>query len=149
MNTAVRNCIALALFTFTMACKAQVLHHDEDVAAAKATAFVTAAVVKQDWDAAYMMMREEDRRTVALARFTEVMKTAHPSGFPTEVHATEFEPVPGQPAIQIFLEGRNGKERFYYRVPLVGTSSRGYFPQGLFRGNMPYPKSGLRRPLKL
>lgn len=149
MNAAQRNVLAVGTAIASLAsCKAQLLRHDQNVAAEKAAAFATAAVVKQDWNAAYMMVREEDRKTLPLARFTEVMKASHPGGFPTEVRAMEFEPVPGHAAIQIFLEGTNDKEMFYYRVPLVGTVTDGYFPQGLFRGNMPYPTSGLRQPLK-
>ena len=139
--------VALTLLGTLVGC-VQVLRHDQEIAAQKATAFLTAAVVRQDYEAAYQMVREEDRPTVSQAGFTEAVKASHPSGFPTEVRAMEYEPVPGQAAIQIFLVGKNDKETFYYRVPLVGTVTSGYFPQGLFRGNKPYPPSALRQALK-
>jgi hypothetical protein len=127
----------------------KVLRHDQNVAARKALAFAKAAILEQDFEAAHGMVREEDQKEITKERLEEVVKSGHPTGRPTELRAIEFEPVPGQPAIQIFLMGKNDKEMFYYRVPVVGTVTDGYFPQGLFRGSGPYPQTALRQKLRL
>jgi hypothetical protein len=103
-------------------------------------------VVEQNYHAAYMMAREQDRATLSEEQFVAILKQTHPTGFPVSVVATEYQPVPGQPAIEIFLQGRNEKEAFYYRVPMVGTVDEGYFPKGLFRSSQPaYLPALLRR----
>ena len=93
------------------------------------------------------MLRDEARTRVSEATLADAIKKQHPNGYPTSVRATEYEPVPGQAAIQIFLSGDNGSEQFYYRVPLVGTVDTGYSPDGVFRGTGPYPASSLRQRL--
>ena len=130
-----------------LSCTARVLRHDQSVAAAEAEEFLVIAVVKQDIATAYRMLRDETRQAVSETAFADIVKQQHPTGYPIAVRATEYEPVPGQAAIQIFLVGERDSERFYYRVPLVGTVDAGYVVDGFYRGNGPYPPSTLRQAL--
>jgi hypothetical protein len=140
--------VALALVAASAAgCTARILRHDQNVAAARAEEFLTHAVVEQDFAAAHQMFGDEAKQRVSQAALADLVRQQHPKGFPTSVRAIEFEPVPGQAAIQIFLLGESPSEKFYYRVPLVGTVEDGYSPDGIYRGNGPYPTSPLRQRL--
>ena len=148
MNPSARTCAILALALGSVAgCKAHVLHHDQHVAAKEAETFLRHAVVEQDFAAAHGMLREDARQRVSEAALADAVKQQHVNGYPTSVRAIEYEPVPGQAAIQIFLLGENSSEKFYYRVPLVGTVDSGYSPDGVYRGTGPYPSSSLRQRL--
>ena len=139
--------VALVASVFAAGCTARLLRHDQNVAAARAEEFLTHAVLKQDIAAAHLMLREQTKEKFTHAALAKVVQQQHPKGYPTSLRAIEYEPVPGQAAIQIFLFGENPSEKFYYRVPLVGTVDEGYSPDGIYRGNGPYPPSALRQPL--
>jgi hypothetical protein len=140
--------VTISVAVLFLSCQTRMLRHDQQVAATRAEAFLRHAVVERDFPSAYAMLREEDRQQTTQAAFVDIIKREHPKGYPTGVRATEYEPVLGQAAVQIFLVGENDGEKFYYRVPMVGTVDSGYSPNGLFRGPQPYPASGLRKPLK-
>jgi len=40
------------------------------------------------------------------------------------VRATEYEPIPRQEAVNIFLTGTNKNEKFYYRLTMEGTTEK-------------------------
>ncbi len=61
----------------------------------------------------------------------------------------EFEPIPGQEGMNIYLTGENGAEKFYYRIPMKGSEGKGYKAAGVFRGQGPYAPSELRQPLQV
>lgn len=70
----------------------------------------------------------------------------HPKTFPSRVSATEYEPMPGQKSMLIYLQGSGSGEEFYYRLVMAGDASSGYRVSGLYRGSQPYPPSK-RHPL--
>jgi hypothetical protein len=129
------------------ACKYRVLKHSQYVAAGVAEEFVKRAAVDRDFRAAHRMLNENAQRNASEAALAELVKKQHPRGYPVRVRATEYEPVHGQPAIQIFLHGENGSQQFYYRVPVFGTVDKGYYPDGLFIRGDPFPPSALRQKL--
>ena len=104
--------------------------------------------MKQDAEAGYSLLSESARQQLSLEQFKQVNAKLHPSTFPTKVVANEFESIPGEKAMNIFLIGENRKEQFYYRLPMEGTVTDGYRVSGLYRGNGPYPASNLRQKLK-
>jgi hypothetical protein len=124
-----------------------VLHHDEDKAAEEAEKFAQVAFVQHDPQAAYTVFSEEMKKEITFAIMADTLKKLHPTGYPTHVSATEFEPMPGQPAMNIFLRGKRDNEDFYYRLVMKGTVDTGYRVAGFFRGNGPPPASKLRQPL--
>jgi hypothetical protein len=68
----------------------------------------------------------------------------HTRGRPVSVRVTAFEPMPGEPGMSIFLEGHREFERFYYRLYMMGTASKGYMVGGLYGRADPFPHSALR-----
>ena len=125
-----------------------VLNHDEDQAAAKAKEFAEVAFVQREYKKAYDLLWEETKKHVSFEQFLDVVNKMHPNAHPAQVAAIEFEPLPGQAGMNIYLKGKNGKEEFFYRFGMAGTKESGYKVSGIFRGNGPYPPSKLRRALK-
>jgi hypothetical protein len=123
-----------------------VIAHNEQAAAAAATRFAQTAFVQKDYAAAYGLLSREFLGKVAQPQLADIVAKMHPKGYPTEIHATEFEPLPGQRGMVIYLLGKSSGEEFYYRFVLEGDSSAGYRVSGLFRGGGAYP-AGNRRPL--
>ena len=80
-------------------------------------------------------------------QFKELVAKMHPSNYPTKVQSTEFEPMPGQKAMNIFLVGEHGEEKFYYRFTMEGVKETDYKVSGLWRGQGPYPPSKMRKTL--
>jgi hypothetical protein len=138
---------ALLSVVLAFSCTARVLRHDQAVAAAKAEEFLVYAVLKQDFGAAHRMLRDDAKVRIGEAVLAEAVREQHPHGYPTSVRATEYEPVPGQAAIQIFLIGEKDSEKFYYRIPMVGTVDSGYSPEGFYRGSGANPASAMRQAL--
>jgi len=137
-----------AWVTLASCCFPRAIPHDPDRAANSAIAFAKVAFVQQDHEAGYARLSENTRKTVSLSEYKKTMKSIHPDLFPLTVTAEEYEPMPGQPAMTIYLKGENGSEEFFYRLIMEGTSLSGYSVSGFLRGNGPYPESGLRQKLK-
>jgi len=128
-------------------CRAQVLRHDQHVAAQQAQSFLEQLVINRDVGSAHAMLADSAKAEITVAVLQDVVSKQHPQGYPDKVWAAEFEPVPGQAAIQIFLTGENAREKSYYRVPVFGTVDSGYHPAGFYRGSGPYPSFSLRQKL--
>jgi hypothetical protein len=139
--------LLVLLFGAALGCKGNVLRHDPTVAAKEAERFATLAVIDRAFSSAHGMLAEASKKQVSESMMLDVVGREHPHGYPAAVHATEFEPVPGQAAIQIFLRGDSATEQFFYRVPMLGTADAGYKPGGIMRGSGPYPPSPLRKTL--
>jgi hypothetical protein len=120
-----------------------VIAHDDKKAAKAAERFTTAAFIERDYPKAYDLMSSDAKKHISLAQFQETVMRMHPTAFPSAIKATEFEPMPGQKAMNIFLFGEGGGESFYYRLIMTGTSSSGYQVAGFVRGSGPYPPSKL------
>jgi hypothetical protein len=129
------------------ACSIGVIDHDPSIAAARAVEFADLAFVQGAAERSHDLLTDDTKKTTSVAAFGEVLQRMHPKTRPPSVRATEFEPVPGQKMISIFLRGENGDELFFYRLVMSGTASAGYRVAGLFRGSGPYPESKLRREL--
>jgi hypothetical protein len=63
----------------------------------------------------------------------------HFGGQPRAVKAIEYEGVPGQAAIRIFLEGDADSAKFNYELYMVGTAAEGYRVGGFYRLTKPSP----------
>ncbi len=125
-----------------------VYNHDEDQAAAKAKEFAQVAFIQQEYRKAYILLWEETKKQISFEKFQDVVEKMHSKAYPSQVTATEYEPIPGQAGIQIYLNGKNGNEEFFYRFDMAGTKESGYRVSGIFRGNGPYPPTKLRKMLK-
>jgi hypothetical protein len=123
-----------------------VIAHDQATAAKAATGFAQIAFVSRDYPKAHGLLASRSQKEISEDVFTKTVTNMHPKGFPSRITATEFEPMPGQRAMTIYLKGDGDGEDFYYRLQLDGDATSGYRVTGLFRGNGPYPPSA-RRPL--
>ncbi len=137
----------LLLVLFTSGC-VRVLHHDEQKAAVEAEKFAEVAFVQHEPQNAYSIFSDEGKKAISLDKFTTTIEQMHPNGYPSKVSAVEYEPIPGQPAMNIFLHGQNEQEDYYYRLVMQGTAEKGYKVAGFFRSNIPPPDSFMRQPLK-
>lgn len=133
-------CILVAYFGVN------VISHDQRSAAAMAEHFAEAAFVKNDAASASVDLSAEMQRALPAGELTSEISKMHPAGRPTEVAAIEYEPLPGQKAMNIYLKGSGGNEAYFYRLLMVGTKDQGYKVGGFWRGNGPYPPNG-RKPL--
>lgn len=138
--------VLMAASCASCAPRIRTLRHDPTIAAREAQAFVEAAFVEQNFKHARTYMSAEMRKH-PLSEIEASAGKIHPKGHPTTVSATEFEPIPGQAAMNIFLVGDAESEKFYYRVVMAGTADEGYTVAGFWRGSGPHPPSKLRQTL--
>jgi hypothetical protein len=143
-----RNIFAILILMFLISCSATIISHDEDMAAKSAIDFAKVAIVQHDISKGYAMLSDNFKKTITIDKYTQVMSQIHPSLYPLSLTAVEFEPIPGQKGMNIFLYGENGPEKFYYRLVMEGTAATGYRVLGIYRGNGPAPPSKLRQKLK-
>jgi hypothetical protein len=121
------------------------IQHDEAAARRKAEEFARVAFVRHDVENGYALLAEATKRYVSPAQFKEVLVKMHPNNFPRTVVASEYEPMPGEKAIYIFLNGENGSEHFYYRLTMQGTATADYRVLRFDRSTQPYSSSNEKR----
>jgi hypothetical protein len=124
----------------------RVLVHDEKAAARAAEQFARILLVGRDLPKAYAMMSPEAHQTVPASTLSDSIVNMHPRSYPSQVSAKEFEPVPGQRAMNIYLHGHCQGEEFDYCFLMVGDKESGYQVSSIGRRDGPYPPSN-RRPL--
>lgn len=137
----------LILFLVATTACINVSRHKPILAAASANAFVQAALVEKNIDKAYGMLDPELQARTSKADFAQVITTMTTPTAPLSINATEFEPIPGQEGMNIYITGESDRETFYYRIPMKGTQLKGYKPVGIFRNQGPYPASSARQRL--
>ncbi len=139
--------VLLAFVMGLMGCTESIIH-DEILAAKSAVEFAQAAFVKRDVEGSYALLSDSGKRYVSPETFKQTLSRLHPKAFPVSVTASEYEPMPGEKAMHIYLKGENSGERFYYRLTMEGAAATGYRVVRLYRGSEPYPWSSLRQKLK-
>ena len=125
----------------------ETIHHDEASAGKKAEEFARVVFVKRDFENGYGLLADGTKRYVSLEQFKAVLSKLHPKAFPRTVTALEYEPMPGEKAIYIFLTGENSGEQFYYRLTMEGTATTGYKVLRFDRASQPYPASNEKKNL--
>jgi hypothetical protein len=139
----------LAPFVLLASCAGSV-KHDETLAAKRAIEFARLAFVQKNIDKGYELLSDGGKRHLSHDKFKETVTRMHPRSFPTKVTATEFQPMPGEKAIWIYLAGQNADEQFQYRLTMEGTENGDYkvltFDSGVV-GRMFSPLSE-RKPFK-
>ena len=115
-------CICLSLLT---GC-AKSIHHDEKLAAQRALEFARIVLIDKNADRGYELLSANGKRHVPLDKFKQTVAAMNARGYPTRVSATDYEPMPGEQAIYIYLRGQNGDEQTQYRVTLEGSSADDY-----------------------
>ena len=125
----------------------ETIHHDEASAGKNAEEFARVVFVKRDFENGYDLLADGTKRYVSLEQFKAVLSKLHPKAFPRTVTALEYEPMPGEKAIYIFLTGENSGEQFYYRLTMEGTATTGYKVLRFDRASQPYPASNEKKNL--
>lgn len=87
------------------------------------------------------------QQKLSLDKFIEIVARMHPETFPRVVVASEYEPMPGQQSMFIWLDGKSEKEKFRYRLAMKGCANMGYKVAGLFRVSQSRP-SQMRKSLQ-
>jgi len=99
---------------------------DENLAAQRAIEFAQIVLVNKNFDQGYQLLSDGGKRHISLAKFKETMTRLHPRGFPTGVTAKEYQPMPGENVLWIYLSGENPEDHFHYRLTMEATASGDY-----------------------
>jgi hypothetical protein len=121
------------------------LNHSPSMAREQAQRFAELAFVERDFGKAYELLSESGKSRGSTEQFREFIVKKHPSVFPLFVNTTDYEPIPGQNKMSIYVYGENGSDRFYYQLIMVGVQETGYKVAGFDRADAPSPQSNLRR----
>ncbi len=139
--------VALQLIASVGCLQVNKFNHEPTMAGRKAQQFADTAFVERNLLTAYDLLSQNTRKSLSLEQFKDVVSKMHPSHYPPSVAATEYEPLMGQKAMNIYLQGRGSTEKFYYRFVMEGTKESDYMVGGLWRNDSPYPPSNMRKPL--
>jgi hypothetical protein len=105
---------------------AKTTQHDEQLAAKRAIEFAQVTLVDGNSDKGYDLLAAGGKRYISREKFKESVARLHPRGLPTKVTAKEYQPMPGEPAIWIYLVGQNSEEQFQYRFTMEATGNGDY-----------------------
>jgi hypothetical protein len=97
---------------------------DENLAAQRAIEFARIVLVEKNFDRGYELLSDGGKRHISSAKFKETMARLHPRGFPTTVTAKEYQTMPGENALWIYLNGENPE--MHYRLTMEATASGDY-----------------------
>jgi hypothetical protein len=100
------------------------IKQDENLAAQRAIEFARIVLVEKNFDRGYDLLSDNGKRHISPAKFKETMARLHPRGFPTIVTAKEYQPMPGENALWIYLNGENPE--MHYRLTMEATASGDY-----------------------
>src|SRR5262245_35864421 len=117
--------LMLALFALAASC-AESTQHDENLAAKRAIEFAQATLIDKNFDRGYELLAPGGKRHISLDKFKETVTRLHPRGFPSKVTAKEYQPMPGENAVWIYLTGQNSEDQFQYRLTMEATGTGDY-----------------------
>jgi hypothetical protein len=117
--------------------------HDPDQAAVGAIIFAKEAFIDLNQPEAYGFLSEEVRQKTSYDQYIDLIARMHPEGFPKEVRATGYEPIPGGEAMFIWLYGEGDGEQFHYRVTMRGKAPAGYEVAEVIRAARTPPQSSV------
>jgi hypothetical protein len=131
------NFLVVLCVTSFLSC-AQSVKHDPELAARRAVEFARVALVQQNVDKAYELLSPSTKGYVPREKFKETLSRLNPSGRPSRIMATEYEPMAGEKAIYIYIVGQDAGEQFEYTVTMEGTASTDYRVSKITRGASSY-----------
>jgi hypothetical protein len=121
-----RFCVLMVALAALPAGCAETIKHDENLAATRAIEFAQIVLVNKNFDKGYELLADGGKRHISLEKFKETLTRLHPRGFPTKVAAKEYQPMPGENAMWIYLAGQNSEDQFQYRLIMEATSTGDY-----------------------
>jgi hypothetical protein len=126
IREALRFCALMVALSALAASCAETIKHDEKLAGRRAIEFAQAVLINKNFDKGYELLADGGKRHIPAEKFIESMQRLHPRGFPTRVTAKEYEPMPGENAMWIYLVGQNSEDQFQYRVTVEATGNGDY-----------------------
>jgi hypothetical protein len=117
------------------------LRHNPDSAAIQAVLFAKTAIIERNFSSAYGMLATSTQQGLTAEQFRNLIITFHPNSWPKSVSAVEYEPLPGQKAMNIYLYGKERDETFLYKFVMEGTEDVGYKVAAISRLSDPLPTS--------
>jgi hypothetical protein len=117
--------IALAMTVVLMSC-GDSMKHDEGLAGTRAIEFAQAVFVDRNFEKGYDLLSDGGKRHLSREKLKETVTRTHPRGFPVKVTAKEFQPMPGEKAIWIYLAGQNSEDQFGYRLTMEANGKGDY-----------------------
>lgn len=125
------------------------IEHDPSLASDQAIKLCKIAFIERNTEKSYSMLSDNMRDQISLEKYKDLVSAMHPQAYPLIVQASEYELVPGQTRINIYANGENETERFYYLLVMEGTIETGYQVGGILRGKTPFPSSKLKKPFSI
>jgi hypothetical protein len=122
----IRRLLIIGLLVLALASCAGTVKHDETLAGKRAIEFAQFALINKNFAKGYELLSDGGKRHLSLEKFKETLTRMHPRSFPTKVTAMEFQPMPGEKAIWIYLAGQNVEEQFQYRLTMEATDNGDY-----------------------
>ena len=108
-------------------------NHSPQQAIIVAEQFAKTSFIEQDFVKAYGLLSSSSKQYASFEHFREGISKMHPSSYPVSIIATGYEPLMFQKGMNIFIYGKNGEEKFYYRILVEGTAETGYQVAGFGR----------------
>jgi hypothetical protein len=100
--------------------------HSPTDAAAKAEQMARALLINKDATSAHSLLDAASRARVTVSSLAQSAAMTPGYGKVTSIRATEYSPVDGQAAIDIYLVGTAGDVTYHYIVRMSGTADEGY-----------------------
>jgi hypothetical protein len=118
--------VAVLLLCALLAGCSESIEHDESAAAQRAIEFARLVLIEKQFAKGHELLSASGRRYLPVEKLAETVTRLHPQAFPTKVTALEFQPMPGEKAIWIYLVGQNPQEQFHYRFTMEGSANGEY-----------------------
>jgi hypothetical protein len=138
--------LLLGVFVLSAGCS-RVIRHNQDMAAVEAIQLAKIAIINRDYEQARARLALHTLNGTSVAKFQSVIEKIHTAGWPSSIKAVGFEPLPGQMAMRIYLQGKSSKEDFFYLFVMEGDADAGYRVSDIFRLKDPVHSSGSIKPL--
>jgi hypothetical protein len=129
-------------------CSLNFIQHDANKARIVAETFSEQAFIKRDYANALKLLRSDRANDFTASSLQTFVESMHPEGiFPEKLSAAEYEVVPGQRIVNIYLRGTINAADQYYLIVVVGDKGNGYEVSEIYRRETPFPTSSIPRKL--
>jgi hypothetical protein len=83
-------------------------------------------LIEKNFSKGYELLDAGGKRHVSRDKLEETITRLHPRGYPARVTAKEYQPMPGENAIWIYLVGQNSEDQFQYRATMKADGNGDY-----------------------
>ena len=127
-------------------CSINFIQHDQNKAKSVAEEFGNSAFVRRDYSKAFPLLRLDRASDFTVSSLEKMVEEMYPHyEFPNSVHATEYEIVPSQKVVNVYLKGVSDAKIQFYCIVLAGDQADGYKVTEFYRREKPFPSTNLPR----